>query len=336
MRKDIVFQFRQALESVNFSAVSDAALVFGMLGLAELAIAGQGNLAALKPHPFWIPVLYLTVKHGSRAGLGTAAFATILFLLFIGPERLPDQDFYSYSLRAHIDPAMWLVAALILGSFIDRYHSEKASLEASVRTTLSDREDIARYCQRVSARLCDMERQRLSNPDDAVDVAMAAFVALQDASQDRSMDAVQELATVLFGPCVVAEHDVDAAARKVIGSQILVRRGGFSKATAYEISDNVIDQLQCSTDCLSILHEEGSEAEGPFVFACSLRDSSSVCRSILCLQEVDPGKIAPWAEFAFKQLALALASNRYPAGRCKRLGSDCKISNGRDGVATWH
>lgn len=335
-RKSFAWRFQQTLERINFSAVSDAALVFGLLGLAELAIAGQGNLATLKPHPFWIPVLYVTVKHGSRAGLGTAAAATLLLLLFVGPERLPDQDFYSYSLRAHIDPAMWLIAALILGSFIDRYHAEKNELQSGARTALSQRDDIAGYCRQLSSRLSAVERANLTRPDDAVDVAMTAFANLQSASQEQSAEAVQQLATALFGPCVVAEHVVDPTIGKVLESKLIVRSASFVETTANDIGDDVVHQLLSASDCLSVLHEEGSEADGPFVFACPLRDSSSVCRSIVCLQEIAPNKIAPWAEFAFKRMAQEIATARYPAAARNRSTSDRRVSDASDGIATWH
>ena len=57
---------------------SEMALLYALLLLVEFVLPGHARLAAMNPHPFWIPVLLLSTQYGVGAGLSAAVVAILL------------------------------------------------------------------------------------------------------------------------------------------------------------------------------------------------------------------------------------------------------------------
>ena len=49
----------------------EACFLFLLLMIVEWVIPGPASLAQITPHPFWLPVVLLSVQYGSGTGLGS-------------------------------------------------------------------------------------------------------------------------------------------------------------------------------------------------------------------------------------------------------------------------
>lgn len=94
--------------------------------------AGGARFIAVQPHPFWIPILLVTVQYGVAEGILAVLLSTLA--LYVGniPEQSIDQDRYEYLFSLSITPILWLVTSLFLGMLAERHIRERMRLEESL------------------------------------------------------------------------------------------------------------------------------------------------------------------------------------------------------------
>lgn len=187
-------------------AAADIAVLMGPLLIVELALTGSASLADVSPHPFWIPVLLISVQHGSRGGLAAALVATVLAVLWVHPERSSLEDFYAYSLRLFVEPVLWIAAALILGQVRDRHVAEKVALDDRARELAADRNMIGEHCLALRRRIADLERQISLVEAGSIEEALGHLTALNEAAPEQALAKLAEAAPALLGPCVLTLH----------------------------------------------------------------------------------------------------------------------------------
>ena len=73
------------------------------------------RFAGLQPHPFWIPVLLLSLQFGTNAGLLAVLTASACLLVGNLPEQMLSEDRFSYLLHLSAHPLLWLATALVIG-----------------------------------------------------------------------------------------------------------------------------------------------------------------------------------------------------------------------------
>jgi len=93
-----------------------AALLLALVA-AEALFFGRGTYAELGLHPFWLPVLLVTLQHGIYAGSATALLASLLLDL---PPQPPAADLARHQLEAAWLPFQWLLMATVIGIFRQR------------------------------------------------------------------------------------------------------------------------------------------------------------------------------------------------------------------------
>ena len=104
------------------------------------------------PNPLWLPVIVLSLQHGTLAGITAAVAASGLFLSEGLPPAVLSEDLYQYTGRVFVEPIGWTCAALLIGHVRDRQIRERSELQAE----LAEREQ---HCRAV-AELCDDLRKR--------------------------------------------------------------------------------------------------------------------------------------------------------------------------------
>lgn len=293
-------------------ATFDAGLIFAVLLAAELLRPGSLDAAQTWPHPFWIPVIYLTVQYGSQAGVAAAAIATALLLFVVQPERSSIHDLYEHNLSLLLEPALWLASALTLGQITDRRHRERKELEQRLEFSIAQRNRVAEHACELQERVSEIERVLVAGTERSVETAMAASVRLRMATVSEGEICLKEAAAALFGPCVLSLHLLDeeqaqfAASRGIAcGSADLVDR-----RTSYACAPILIDSMRAGRHIVSILGDEDVAVRAGVLFAAPLMDHGGL-RAVLCLRSVDPGALRPWAERAFSLLAEDLAQNMF-------------------------
>lgn len=92
----------------------------GALLIDQLLFDGT-RFRDMQPHPFWIPVVLLSVQYGSRMGLVAAFACTVVFLFGNVPERLLEQDLHQWFFIVFKLPILWSVSAVIIGEISARH-----------------------------------------------------------------------------------------------------------------------------------------------------------------------------------------------------------------------
>lgn len=93
---------------------AEIAIMFGGLLLLDAWGAGNGGLAGVEPHPFWLPVIVLALAYGTTPGLVAAGLASAWWLTH-GPAAQGGHDYFDYLFHRSLQPLLWFVAALGIG-----------------------------------------------------------------------------------------------------------------------------------------------------------------------------------------------------------------------------
>jgi polysaccharide biosynthesis protein PelD len=78
------------------------------------------RFAAIQPHPFWIPVILLSLQFGTSGGLLAVLTASACLLIGNLPEQMLSEDRFSYLLHLSAQPLLWLATALVIGEMRSR------------------------------------------------------------------------------------------------------------------------------------------------------------------------------------------------------------------------
>lgn len=119
--------------------VEMAAMYAIALAIDELLLDGV-RFRGVAPHPYWLPVLIITVQYGTGLGVVCAAFGTVLLLTGDFAVQQIDQDYYSYIFSIAYRPLLWFAAAVILGEIRGRLVRRQSETEEALRRRERDLE----------------------------------------------------------------------------------------------------------------------------------------------------------------------------------------------------
>ncbi|MGI9387373.1 MAG: GAF domain-containing protein [Methyloligellaceae bacterium] len=117
------------------------------------------DLFAIEPHPFWIPVLFFALQYGTRPGTAAAVMAIAVAWCFCWPERVLGEPYFEYSVRAWSNPALWLIAALMLGELRQRQLGELKHLQGDAQRLQQQIGVFSRFCKEVKDANLDLQLQ---------------------------------------------------------------------------------------------------------------------------------------------------------------------------------
>jgi len=140
------------------AALFEIAVLYSILMLGDWLHPGV-ELSDIRPHPFWIPVLLLSLQYGTVSGLIAAAAAIGLTASSGFPEQGPSETYFTYLLKIWIEPTLWLGAAVLIGQFRMRQIARKQELIFQVQELSSQRAAIADYARNLRAHCNALERQ---------------------------------------------------------------------------------------------------------------------------------------------------------------------------------
>jgi polysaccharide biosynthesis protein PelD len=133
--------------------------IFAVIIAAELWSNSFPDLTRLNPHPYWIAVLLLSLQYGTVSGLLAASLAIIGTLLIGLPEAEIGESYFSYLIRVWTQPVLWIVVALLLGSFRMRQIEERDGLQRQVDEAIAQSASLSGYAKNLKARVDGLERQ---------------------------------------------------------------------------------------------------------------------------------------------------------------------------------
>ena len=172
-----VFSFaswrRPLLETLVFLAVI-AALRYRFEGVA--AIPGL-------PDPYCLPVLLASCQYGLRGGMIATIAASVVYWLGLPPASAA-QDFYGYAGMVAVQPAAWLVTALVVGGLRNLHISQTTELTDRLEASHRCANDLSTGLERATAEVNALER-RIAVDTSSV-AALSRTLSLMDMSDRRA------------------------------------------------------------------------------------------------------------------------------------------------------
>ncbi len=166
------------------NALIELAVFFAIIVGLEFGVDSLPDLNELEPHPFWLPVLLLSLQYGTVSGL-LAAGVSILFTAFMGwPEQDIGENHFSYLIRIWAEPVLWIAASLVLGQFRMRQISERRVLHRNVQELRVQRTAIAAYSENLRERCERLERNIAGRGDPAGKALLNALAVLGTADPE--------------------------------------------------------------------------------------------------------------------------------------------------------
>jgi polysaccharide biosynthesis protein PelD len=133
----------RAAFGLSASALVELAIFFAIAFIIDFLVFGGTRFQGLQPHPFWIPVILLSVQYGTSEGLLAAVISTIALLLGALPEQRFGQDIYDYLQAVAVEPLMWFIAAIIVGELAMRRRRRLARTEQELADVRQEADGLA-------------------------------------------------------------------------------------------------------------------------------------------------------------------------------------------------
>lgn len=131
------------LRDSNAPWLVELVVLYSLLLVLAYVLPGQNELTAINPHPFWIPVLLLSVQYGPLGGGAAALVGSLLHWLIGAPVQAGGEDFYDYIYRIWREPMLWLGASVVLGGLRSQQIDKVEALRVQVTEAETQRRRIA-------------------------------------------------------------------------------------------------------------------------------------------------------------------------------------------------
>ena len=159
------------------------------------------SLSDLQPHPFWLPVLLLSLQYGTVSGLLAAGCAIVAGSILGLPEQDIGENHFTYLLRVWSQPVLWLGAAIILGQFRMRQIERKQELARKVAELSMQRTAIADYAANLRERCERLEREIVGRREHARSDLLVLLSDLNTGHGEAAARALSACLDLAFGPC---------------------------------------------------------------------------------------------------------------------------------------
>ena len=299
----------------------EACFLFLLLMIVEWVIPGPASLAQITPHPFWLPVVLLSVQYGSGTGLIVAALATGLSWVAGWPVQSAQEDFYTYSLRVWREPVLWISAAIVIGGLRNRQIQERFALEERLHLTERQRDTIADFSRELQEDITVHERRAATVRAGSVEAALEALQRLRAANEAEMMPLLREAVREWLGDARWRLHPLQGgelchADQPVPDVVFLVRTAlVYAVATQRPRVFSVFDE------------QEAGLLDGVGIFACPVRPiEGGPYHGLFVVETVSPERLVPATAGAVQVIASALGQAFDRANRNAEAAQNVRFS----------
>lgn len=163
------------------------------------------TLSELQPHPFWLPVLLVSLQYGTVSGLLAAGLAIALSASLGWPDQEIGENHFNFLLRIWAQPVLWLAAALVLGQFRMRQIEQKQDLANQVDELATQRKALADYATNLRTRCDALERDIARRRDPSARALLKAMGRLDGSGDgDDVRKHLEDCLDLALGRCRVA------------------------------------------------------------------------------------------------------------------------------------
>ncbi|NVK33443.1 MAG: hypothetical protein HWE23_03125 [Rhodobacteraceae bacterium] len=233
----------RAKAETNFRPVLEGAILFGGIFLLDWLIPSSHLLSA-SPHPFWLPVLLLSVQYGLFSGV-VSCFAAIILLQVASPfVQQMNEDYFSYGLRIWTEPVLWLLSALMIGAARSRQIAATKNDHEKLRQFERERKTLVEHNQSLEAAIDKFQREFVTSDNTGDNSVLAQLEQLRALPSDLDVEAFQQTIHALIGPChvtlITGDKSVFAAPPEV---DTLRTAKGDHQGSAETTPDRLREQL---------------------------------------------------------------------------------------------
>jgi hypothetical protein len=235
-----------------------ALLEIGLLlavAVAEYAIEGFPAISRINPHPYWIGILLLSLQYGTVSGLMAAGIAIIGTVLIGMPEPDIEERYFNYLVRVWTQPVLWLLTAMILGTFRARQIEQRDDLRLEVANLRTRGSTLLDHATNLRSR-CAMLERRIATRD-ATDAGqlLASLGRLNEAEPGRWATALKAALAAGFPGAQLSLYAVDGdKVRHVLTHATGPDKGGTTPPAAIAPDAALLPAVIGARRALSILN----------------------------------------------------------------------------------
>ena len=168
------------------------------LVIAEYAVEGFPQITRINPHPYWIAVLLLSLQYGTISGLIAASIAIAGTVLIGLPEPDIEERYFNYLVRVWTQPVLWLLVALLLGSFRARQIEQRDELLHQVDELRTRGATLLDHTNNLKARCSKLERYIATHQRSDTGQLLVALSRLSEAEPGRWAPALKHALSTGF------------------------------------------------------------------------------------------------------------------------------------------
>ncbi len=190
---------RKTILGMRRSAVLETFLALVILLAIDFFALDGTRYWNYNPHPFWLIVLAIACKYGTKEGLFAALVCSIALLFGNMPEQSIDQDSFAYALYVLKLPLLWLVLAVGFGELRQMHMRERDDLETAL-TESEERESRITQSYQWVKQLKDLLELRMAGQLRSSISAYHAAKQMESLSPGDVLRGLEELVTSTLHP----------------------------------------------------------------------------------------------------------------------------------------
>jgi hypothetical protein len=316
--------------TVHRNALLELAAFLVAAAAIDMWLLQPGILASLKPHPFWIPIVLISLQYGTIDGLVAVAACTMTLWLLDWPKPDANEEYFIYLSRILTEPMLWLGSAILIGEFRLRQFSEARRLKASRDRIDNERTLLAAHLTDTYRRVERLELQLSgTRPDSSAELLEALSMLHRSKPHDAYFKrAIEVCAEIALGADSLSLYElVDGAlvATLRIGPDAIpIRRSRFGP------EEVLYDRVIRGREVLSTLRardRKALDAQGILAAPlCSTRTRETF--GMLKIEHMVPLQVIPVAERCLVALCkhIALVFDRSDQSRAAAATEHASLS----------
>lgn len=302
------------------AAIGELAVAFAIIHGIDWLRPELGVLD-MQPHPFWIPLLLLSLQYGTVSGLVAAGVAIAATMSAGLPEAGIGENHFAYFLRVWGQPILWIAMALLVGQFRMRQIASKQELRRVNHALARQRADLAAHCARLRERGEMLDRELATRQGAGPLQALAALAAVErqlaSGAPPSPADVLARLAPVAFpgGRLTLLAVAADGALRNADA-------GPASGAHELDAGHPLARALERGGEAIGVL-DRGGEAllAGVALAAAPVRGADGAAVGVLLLDGVAPKSLGSEG-----LAALSLIATRVGAAKDRAKGEKARAA----------
>jgi hypothetical protein len=256
---------------VHRNALIETASFLAAAVVLQWWLLEPGTLAGLKPHPFWIPVVLVSLQYGTIDGI-VAVAACIATQWLLGWPQSADEDYLAHVSRTLGEPVLWLGAALVIGEFRLRQIGEIEELRAELGEAVRQRDTLAGGLVGAHDRIRRLETELAAMAPDRAAELIEVLSSLRPGAARATVErAIAVCAEVALAADCLSLFELSAGA--LLATLRIGSGAGSSPVVRVQPGDPLYERVVRERAVLSTLRREDRSA---------LRDYGLFAAPVLC------------------------------------------------------